>query len=143
VEYKPAILFRLDFQKLADRRLEEAKCLLQAGFASGAYYLAGYAVESALKACIAKLVREHQFPPDRKTIEKYYQHDLTKLLEASGLNRDLDSESDSLLKENWGLVKDWNSEVRYCTVDTKDARDLFDAVSDPNHGVLEWVRKHW
>jgi HEPN domain-containing protein len=45
---------RKDLQKLAAIRLKEAKLLLAANAPDGAYYLAGYAVECALKACIAK-----------------------------------------------------------------------------------------
>lgn len=45
---------RSDFQDLAQIRLAEAAALLQAERFDGAYYLAGYAVECALKACIAK-----------------------------------------------------------------------------------------
>jgi HEPN domain-containing protein len=43
-------LNRRDFQELALVRLNEAKVLLDAGHFDGAYYLAGYAVECALKA---------------------------------------------------------------------------------------------
>jgi HEPN domain-containing protein len=46
---------RADLQQLAELRITEAKVLLDNGFYAGAYYLAGYAVECALKACIAKL----------------------------------------------------------------------------------------
>ena len=53
---------RQDFQALARVRLEEAKALRDAGRPAGAYYLAGYTVECALKACIAKRTREHDFP---------------------------------------------------------------------------------
>jgi hypothetical protein len=38
-------------QNLARVRLSEAKSPLSAGFADGAYYLAGYSVERGLKAC--------------------------------------------------------------------------------------------
>jgi len=40
---------RADFQQLADERISEAAVLLAASKFSGAYYLAGYAVECALK----------------------------------------------------------------------------------------------
>ena len=46
---------RNDFQQLADVRINEAEALLVQGKYDGAYYLAGYAVECGLKACIAKL----------------------------------------------------------------------------------------
>jgi len=50
-------------------RLQEAKALLSLDFDDGAYYLAGYAVECALKACIAKETRRHEFP-DRKELRQ-------------------------------------------------------------------------
>jgi len=43
-------------------RLKDAEVLLQKGRNEAAYYLAGYAVECALKACIAKQTKRHEFP---------------------------------------------------------------------------------
>jgi HEPN domain-containing protein len=45
---------RAEFQELAETRLKEAKALLDLGMWNGSYYLAGYAVEVVLKACIIK-----------------------------------------------------------------------------------------
>jgi HEPN domain-containing protein len=45
---------RSDFHRLTEIRIKEAKVLLDRKCYEGAYYLAGYAVECALKACIAK-----------------------------------------------------------------------------------------
>ena len=45
---------RLGLQTLAQMRLEDAKALEQSGQYAGAYYLAGFAVECRLKACIAR-----------------------------------------------------------------------------------------
>ena len=55
---------RTDLQQLADVRIAEAHALLTLAvpMSDGAYYLAGYAVECALKACIAKTVNQHDFP---------------------------------------------------------------------------------
>lgn len=53
---------RSDFQTLAETRLQEAKSLLDNGHYSGAYYLCGYAIEYALKACIAKQTKAEDFP---------------------------------------------------------------------------------
>jgi hypothetical protein len=44
---------RETMRKLAMARLAEARILLDAGEFSGAYYLAGYAIECAIKARIA------------------------------------------------------------------------------------------
>ena len=49
---------RLEFQQLAEVRVREAEALLAVGLWDGAYYLAGYAVECALKACILRLVEQ-------------------------------------------------------------------------------------
>ena len=48
---------RRELQSLSRVRAKEAKALLDAGLHEGAFYLAGYAVECALKACIAKTRR--------------------------------------------------------------------------------------
>ena len=47
-------------------------------WADGAYYLAGYAIECALKACIAKATRRYDFP-DRKKVDASHTHDLREL----------------------------------------------------------------
>jgi hypothetical protein len=60
---------RKDLQILAQTGLTESKALLRAGLPDGAYYLAGYSVECALKACIAKHTRRHDFP-DKNTVNK-------------------------------------------------------------------------
>ena len=61
---------RAEFQELANERLEEAKALLDVGKWNGAYYLAGYAVEIALKACIIKtLMSTDAFPEKEFSME--------------------------------------------------------------------------
>jgi HEPN domain-containing protein len=79
---------RNDFQQLSELRLKEAKALLAAGFPEGAYYLAGYAVECALKACIARKTQEFDFP-EKKRVNDSHTHDLGKLLVLAGLSEDL------------------------------------------------------
>ena len=59
---------RQDLQSLARTRHAEAKALLRAGRSDGAYYLAGYAVECGLKACIAKATKRYDFP-EKKSVE--------------------------------------------------------------------------
>ena len=71
---------RNHFQQLADVRIDEAAVLLVRGKSDGAYYLAGYAVECGLKACIAKLTNQHDFPPKPRSIHDYYSHDIEKLV---------------------------------------------------------------
>jgi hypothetical protein len=53
---------RATFQELARARFAEANLLLESGFPSGAYYLAGYAIECELKAFIAAVFRANEIP---------------------------------------------------------------------------------
>ena len=53
---------RSELKKLANIRLAEAKSLLENGYYDGASYLAGYALEMALKARICKILEIDKFP---------------------------------------------------------------------------------
>lgn len=64
---------RRTFQQLSATRLADARALLAAR-RYAAYYLAGYAVECALKACIAKQTRRYDFPPDPRSVSRIYTH---------------------------------------------------------------------
>lgn len=76
---------RADFQSLAEERLTEAKILLDGGKWDGAYYLAGYAVELALKACVIKSLMATDAFPSRDFSRDCYTHSLDKLLAVSRL----------------------------------------------------------
>ena len=75
---------RTDLQLLAEERLSDAQVLLANGRFGAAYYLAGYAIECALKACIAKLTKAEDFPIKNST-NTVYIHDLKKLAGAAGV----------------------------------------------------------
>jgi HEPN domain-containing protein len=124
--------------------LREAKVLLANREYSGAYYLAGYVVECALKACIARQTKRYEFP-DRRRADKSWVHDLEKLLGATQMQALLEAESKSKprLSDNWDVVKDWNEASRYKTWNQQDAEDLVRAVSENEYGVLPWLKHHW
>jgi hypothetical protein len=65
-------------------RLREARGLIDLQMYDGAYYLAGYAVECALKTCIAKGTRRHEFPEKQKVISSH-THDLWDLVKLAKL----------------------------------------------------------
>lgn len=65
---------RGEFQQLSKVRLQEARALLKMGLSDGAYYLAGYAVEFALKACIAKGRGATSFRTKRKQKEAIHTY---------------------------------------------------------------------
>lgn len=135
---------RKDFQELTDIRGEEAQALLNSGHYSGAYYLAGYAVECALKACVSRQTREYDFP-DRNLVGQMYTHDLEKLIKVAGLHRDLEERmrGDAQFAVNWAIVKDWTEDSRYRTHEEALANDLVNAIADSDSGVLAWLKLHW
>jgi len=136
---------RRDFQKLAQIRLNEAVALFKNGCFSGAYYLAGYAIECGLKACIAKKTRQYDFPPDRRTIEGVYTHDLERLVKSAGLDLALDEDlrSNKKLAQCWAVVKDWSEQSRYEEKDRQMTADLLDAIAGCPDGVLQWIKRRW
>ena len=133
---------RSDFQRLARNRLREARVLLGEGCYEGAYYLGGYAVECALKACIAKKTRRYDFP-DREAINKYYVHNLEKLAAVVGPHLAAKFDSSRGVKANWAIVAQWSHESRYTFSTRQEAENLIKAVSDGREGILRCIRKHW
>lgn len=135
---------RTDFQQLAEDRLRDAEALLGAGRWSGAYYLAGYAVECALKASIAKLTNEYDFP-DKKLANDCYTHDINKLFRLAELEEqwERDIAANDTLAANWLIVKDWNEESRYQQKTQAEVESLFRAAADNENGVMQWIRSHW
>ena len=135
---------RSDWQRLAEIRIKEAEALLKLNLSDGAYYLAGYAVEFALKACIAKQVQAEDVP-DKRFILDFHTHVIEDLVTLAGLkaNRDSDAKADKALSNNWQVVKDWKEDSRYKFHTQVEAQALFDAVSEPVHGVLQWIKHRW
>jgi len=135
---------RTELQAVAAMRIDEAKTLLDAGQFSGAYYLVGYSVECALKACVARQVRRGDFP-DKRLANEAFTHDLEKLVAVAGLKQgfETDRRANPLLEVNWAIVKDWTVATRYeVGISSAQARDLYSACVGRN-GVLPWVKKRW
>ncbi|AMV25447.1 HEPN domain protein [Gemmata sp. SH-PL17] len=135
---------RDDLRRLARIRLKEARVLIKAECFDGAYYLCGYAVECALKACIAKATKKSEFP-DLERVKGSYTHNLGTLVRLAGLEalRVSQEKADAAFGVNWGIVKDWAETARYAQHGEKKARDLYAAVADSLHGVMQWLKHHW
>jgi HEPN domain-containing protein len=136
---------RSDLQKLASLRIKDAKTLLDNDRYEGSYYLAGYAVECALKACIAKKTKRFDFP-DKELANKSYTHKLGDLVRLAGMEGEprKAEKSSREFEENWAVVKDWTEEHRYRTVISKKlAGDLYSAIVSKKYGVLTWLRNSW
>jgi HEPN domain-containing protein len=135
---------RLQLQALSKTRLAEAKALLKLDHYSGAYYLAGYAVECALKAIIARGTARHDFP-DKKRVDDSYKHDLKVLVRVAEMEASLieTSSRDRIFSENWDLVIRWSEQARYSQWERVAAEALLQAISQKQHGVMAWLIQHW
>ena len=135
---------KTELENLAAIRIKEANILLTADCYQGAYYLAGYALECTLKACIAKQVKEFDFP-DKKLAIDSYTHKLADLVITAGLKQKL-TEQEKLSKEfklNWAIVVEWSEESRYeCAISKQEAHNLFTAITDNESGILPWLKKY-
>jgi HEPN domain-containing protein len=120
---------RYDFHILARTRLKEARALLYSNMHHGAYYLAGYAIECGLKACIAKKTRRYDFPDKQLAFDSYI-HNIEKLVKVAGLQIQ--------------LVIKWSEDTRYNTIiSPAEAGALYSAITARTNGVMTWIRSQW
>ena len=102
-------------------------------------------MECALKACVAKQIKEHDFP-DRQLVLDSYTHNLEQLLRISGVKPQFDSrmKGDRSFEVNWTTIKDRTEAARYDNnVPEIKVRDLLNAVTDATTGVLTWLKTVW
>jgi hypothetical protein len=137
---------RTDFQQLADLRIAEAGALLALAvpMADGANYIAGYAVECALKACIAKGYGAEEWP-ERGFVVDCHTHEILKLVTLAALEpaRTAAVAANPNLGTNWNIVKDWNERSRYERHSLVKAQRLYVAITHAADGVLPWIKNHW
>ena len=135
---------RSDLQRLSNARIREAKILFDAGEFSGAYYLAGYSVECALKACFAKGVRRHDFP-DKNRAGKIFTHRLPELARLANLETELAAatKANPRLSGSWLLVSNWTEDSRYSVWGKPECREMLAAITARKDGVLPWIKQRW
>jgi HEPN domain-containing protein len=97
---------------LVGKRLKDSEVLLAGPRYEGAYYLCGYAVELALKACICRTLGWLGFPESGKEFEGLLSlktHDLNILLRLSGRERNVKKRH----LADWSVVAAWLPTIRY------------------------------
>lgn|GEM_PF-168503 len=142
-----------EIRDLANRRLEEAKVLIDNSFFEGAIYLAGYSVELSLKAKICDLIDipdlfnfgNNGIKSDHT--KSYRSHDLERLVLFSGLRNKLQSakSEDIEIFKNWSVVCEWSEDKRYCKcgLNSKNEADrLVQAITDVSKGIKTWIERH-
>ncbi|MDB5627708.1 MAG: hypothetical protein JWQ51_48 [Tardiphaga sp.] len=128
------------FRELADERLTEAQLLLANDRPSGAYYLAGYAIEFALKAKIATRFLANEIP-DKVLVIKVHDHDFNKLLQLANLGDEdyATLNTDTELRRWWTIAAKWKPDSRYKIWSLNEATDLVEAVGG-DRGLMQWLR---
>jgi HEPN domain-containing protein len=101
-----------ELRKVARARLRDAKALCGSRKYHAAIYVAGYAIEIALKARICKSLKWKEFPETAKEFEglsNLKTHKLSLLLRLSG--------REEFIKKHafldWSAVVSWDPEMRY------------------------------
>ena len=138
---------RSELQQISQTRLTEARALFTAGLYDGASCLAGYAVETALKACICKLLDE-DFPPGSGEVAKVYRtHRFDDLILLAGLRKQLMLKTaDVDFQTNWSLVRSWSEAKRYEVIGSSDetkTQELLTALDDAACGIITWLATIW
>jgi HEPN domain-containing protein len=135
---------RTDLRNNSTGKLEAAQVLAAKKQWSNAYYLAGYSIELALKACFAKQISSDTIP-DKNLINKVYSHNIGELVGLAGMRTDLEDrkKNDSLFAANWAICSEWSPDARYRDTSSAETTYLLNAISDNTHGVLPWIKNYW
>ena len=138
------MITKKDLETLSETRLDDAVQLFQIARYSAAYYLSGYAIELGIKACIAGLFQANTIP-EKSFVNAVYSHRLDELLGLTGIKREFqdDMKRDPALSAAWGVASKWTETSRYSMWDQFAAASMINAVGDQQHGVLQWLKKHW
>jgi HEPN domain-containing protein len=140
---------RKKLQNLAKIRLKDAKALLGRKRWSGAYYLCGYVIECALKACILRHLGESASVfGDQNYLKKLadcWTHDLPKLVNLAGLDAEFGAArgANAALNNFWLVTREWKETSRYEENTEAEAKELFEAVNHNPDGVFRWIQSRW
>lgn len=143
-------------QNLALLRLEEAKILAQNSKPDGAFYLAGYSVELALKAKVAERLGLPGLFDEQNTSQQFNgiselrrlakTHNLVLLFVLSGLQSAFDQKRAADVEfgtaSNW--LNDWSEGLRYRSpgaITTAGIAHFLSILEGPT-GLLQWIKQH-
>jgi HEPN domain len=126
---------RSDFRRVAFQRLEDARTLLRAERTTGAFYLAGYAVECILKAMALSRAPTRKRDELAASFRGKAGHSLENL---KGIWAALGGEPFSRdMARAFATVTAWSTDYRYVpgTIDYETAEEFVDACSN----VIQWA----
>jgi len=135
-----------ELRLMAQERILDAEALINGNRWAYAYYVAGYAVECALKSCIlARMVHTGGVFQDKKFAEWCWTHDYGELVDLAGLTDDLNANlaANAAFVAHWGNAKQWKETSRYEPKTEVEAVSLYAAITNDPDGVLRWIRNYW
>lgn len=119
------MITRQELRRIARCRLAEARALYKNGKYDGAAYLAGYAIEAALKARICQTLQWNGYPETRREFDNYLSfrtHDLVVLLTLTNVENRIKTRHWLA----WTRIKTWNPEIRYRRIGSVTQQDAFE-----------------
>jgi hypothetical protein len=135
-----------DLRSLAQERILDVDALIKGGRWSFAYYIAGYAVECALKSCfLARMIYTGWVFQEKAKIAECLTHDFEELVKLSGLLPELNDQlaSNTAFVGNWGTAIQWKVTDRYGHKTEAEAKSLYAAITADPDGVLKWIMNYW
>ena len=140
-----------ELKKLTQLRLKEAKALCNKKLYDGSCYLAGYCIELALKAAICKRMGTPNFfgTIRPETARAFKIHNLEELITLAGLYTQFNERVNTNIQfgNNWSFIKttiNWSEQLRYQMGRNQvETQMMLLALTDPQNGILPWIKKHW
>ena len=132
--YRARFVKATAFRQASIERLQDAKCLQEAGRFQGAIYLCGYALECQLKANVCT-ARRAEFLEEREA--KKLGHELARVLDAAGLRRKL-SENVDLRTAFYRIANRWSTGIRYSGGGSNE-RECHRFLRD-SEALLSWLK---
>jgi HEPN domain-containing protein len=133
-------------QQIAEEKAADASLLLSNGRFANAYYLAGFAIEIALKAVISRRFRADEYPDKSlvKDLHIHHIHEFSRLVSLAGLTMALEKKRElASFDANWSLLVQWHVDSRYAIIEAAKAEAMVNAVTSRDDGVLQWIRSYW
>jgi len=138
---------QVELQAMVAERILDAKTLLEGGRWEFSYYVAGYALECALKSCVlARMTLTGWVFQEKWDAKVCLSHDLERLVNLAGLTAELNlvlATNNPTFAGNWGTVIGWKTTSRYEPRTEAEAKGLFEAITDIPDGVLNWLKMYW